>query len=101
MVNTFDCEFEVLERGRVDGETKDHRHWERVRLIGYAIDSFGHRLMCTADMAFGGRETYESKAGDRVVLRLAGLSTRGALMEITFSDVAEFPKESPRELKQK
>lgn len=92
--------FEVMACGSTSFHSnKTNKDYQRMRLMGFAIDEFGGRVPCTADLAFD-VSVQQPKQGDTVVLTLDAISTRGAMCELTFSAIDVAPTSS-RELKQK
>lgn len=92
-MDSMRVKFEVVAVGSTTfHSSKTNQDYQRARLIGFVLDEFGGRVPCTADLGFNGKLNAAPKSGDVVVLTLAGLSTRGAMVELTFSDVQPLPK---------
>lgn len=84
--------FEVIACGSTSfHSSKTNRDYQRMRLMGFALDEFGGRVPCTADLAFD-VSVGQPKSGDLVVLVLDAISTRGAMCELTFSAIEPLPK---------
>lgn len=87
--------FEVFGAGFTQFHSeKKNRDYQRLRLIGSLVDSYGNKEPCTADLAYGGTFDTEPKMGDSVVLSLSSLSTRNAMLEVEFLSCVHDARES-------
>lgn len=80
--------FQVLGSGQTSfHSSKTNRDYQRVRLMGFAEDCEGTQIPATADMGFDCSVSEMPKSGQTCILDISEVSSRNAMLEMTFQSI--------------
>lgn len=84
--------FQVAGSGSFEGRTKDGRSFQRMRMMGFAIDCDNSRIPATADMSYGGSIPFSPKEGETLLVDIDSFDTRNAMASFTFRSFSRHSK---------